>query len=164
MDKHNKYHSKEDALKKLMRYCAYQDRCHREVTGKLLDLGIYGEALDDIVITLIREGFLNEERFAKSYARGKFYYKNWGRKKIVQELKKRDISPYLIRAALREIDPDDYHRILMKLAGKHLKGSTDFRQRVKTFKYLYQKGYEAEVIHRVLDILLGGADGGFDSR
>jgi len=154
MDKPQKYTSKEDALKKLMRYCAYQDRCHREVTGKLLELGIYGDDLDDIVITLIREGFLNEERFAKSFARGKFNYKKWGRKKIIKELKQRDISPYLIRQALEEIDPDTYIATLKQLASKHLGNKSDFQQRSRTFRYLYNKGYESTLIHQTLQQLL----------
>jgi regulatory protein len=73
------YVSKEDALKKLQRYCAYQDRCHQEARRKLLDLGIYGDDLEEIISELISDNFLNEERFARSFARGKFRIKGWGK-------------------------------------------------------------------------------------
>ena len=86
-----KYLSKEDALKKLQRYCAYQDRCHQEVRSKLLDLGIYGHDLEEVIVALIEDNFLNEERFARSFTRGKLRIKHWGRNKILQELKKKNI-------------------------------------------------------------------------
>ncbi len=154
MGKYKKYTSKEDALKKLMRYCAYQDRCHREVTHKLLDLGIYGEDHDEIVLYLIQEGFLNEERFAKSFARGKFRFKKWGRKKIIQALQQRDISPYLIKEAMKEIEEADYTDTLYHLAKRHLGQSKDYAHRTKTFRYLYNKGYESSLIQQTLDRLI----------
>ena len=86
--------SKDDALKKLQRYCAYQERCHQEVRQKLLDLGIYGDDLEDIIAELITDNFLNELRFAQIYAGGKFRIKKWGRHRIRQELKKRKYRKY----------------------------------------------------------------------
>ena len=116
--KPKKYTSPEDALKKLQRYCAYQDRCHKEVRSKLLDLGVYGDELEAIIAELVTENFLNEERFARSYARGKFRMRQWGKKRIVRELKVRDISEYCIRKALLEIEEDVYYENLAKGAGK----------------------------------------------
>ena len=94
MKKAKKYISPEDALAKLQRYCAYQDRCHQEVRTKLIDLGVFGDTLEEIITDLIKDNFLNEERFARSYARGKFRMRKWGRIKIRQELKLRKISDY----------------------------------------------------------------------
>jgi len=65
-------------LEKLRRYCAYQDRCHQEVRQKLLSLKMYGDDLEEIITELINEDFLNEERYAQSFARGKFRMKKWG--------------------------------------------------------------------------------------
>ena len=113
-----KYHSKEEALDKLQRYCAYQDRCHQEVRSKLLDLGIYGEDLEEIIVQLISDNFLNEERFARSYARGKFRIKRWGRNRIWQELQKRQISDYCLRKAMEEIDEAEYQKTLWELLEK----------------------------------------------
>ncbi len=75
------------------RYCAYQDRCHQEVLGKLREMRMIPEAIDKIMGHLIAHGFLNEERFARSFVRGKFRIKKWGRVRITRELKNRDISP-----------------------------------------------------------------------
>ncbi len=144
------------ALSKLQRYCAYQDRCHSEVRGKLLDLGVYGDDLEEVMVALIEEDFLNEERFARSYARGKFRMKQWGRIRIRQELKMRQISDYCIRAALSEIDESEYYEALKTVLTKYqrtVKGGDEYTQKAKLFRHAQQKGYETEVIQEVMDDL-----------
>ncbi len=102
----------------MQRYCAYQDRCHSEVRSKLLDLGIYGDELEEVIAELITDNFLNEERFARSYARGKFNIKKWGRIRIKQELKRRHITAYCLRKAMEEIEEEDYLKTLEGLIRK----------------------------------------------
>ncbi len=151
--KGNKYISKQDALKKLQRYCAYQDRCHREVRSKLLVLGIRGEDLESIIVDLIEHDFLNEERFACSFARGKFNYKHWGRIKIEMELRQRDISTYCIQKALKEINEEAYIKKInyLLVKKKTLLGELpDYELNNKLVAYLYQKGYEKKMIWNVL--------------
>jgi regulatory protein len=82
----------DQAFKKLERFCAYQDRCHQEVRRKLYDLGLYGADVDQVMARLIEDRYLDEERFARSFARGKFRMKSWGRKRIERELKQREVS------------------------------------------------------------------------
>jgi len=140
---------KDRALRKLQKYCAYQDRCHQEVRSKLLDLKIYGDDLEDIIVQLIEENFLNEERFARSYARGKFRIKNWGRTRILQELKRRKISAYCIKKAMEEIEEEDYEQTLLKLLEKkrkQLKEKKPFILKGKLAKYLIGKGYESGLV------------------
>ncbi len=143
-----KYYSKEEALAALQRYCAYQDRCHQEVRSKLLSLGIYGMDLEDIMVQLIEEKFLDEERFARSFARGKFRMKQWGRKRIVQELKKRNISDYCIRKALTEIDEEEYHLTLHKVLKKRfsLASGNKYERRKKAIDAALRRGYEPELV------------------
>lgn len=140
---------------KIERYCAYQDRCHKEVRSRLLDLGLYGEDLEEMMIGLIQDGFLNEERYAHSFARGKFRMKSWGRIRIRRELGLRDIHDRLIEQAIREEIPEDtYWETAKKLAEKKevllYKESDPFRKREKLKNFLHQKGYEWEVIHEVI--------------
>lgn len=140
-----KWISKQDALKKLQRYCAYQDRCHKEVRSKLLDLGLYGADLEEVMTDLIRDNFLNEERFARSYARGKFRMKKWGRVRIKQELKQRKISDYCIRKAMEEIEESEYQETLKKILEKRLpmlKETKAYQQRKKLADYAVRRGYE----------------------
>jgi len=141
--------SREDALKKLMKYCAYQDRCHQEVRTKLLDLGMYGDDLEEIITELIQENFLNEERFARSYARGKFRMKKWGRQRIRRELKARNISDYCMRKAMQEIDPMDYEQALEQTIQQRSERETEshpFKRRGKIAQYVISRGYEPELV------------------
>ena len=98
----------DEALHKLERYCAYQERCHQEVITKLKAMGMIPAAIDTIVSQLIQSNYLNETRFAQSYARGKFRIKKWGKVRIKRELKARKISDYNITLALREISATEY--------------------------------------------------------
>ncbi|MDZ4679039.1 MAG: regulatory protein RecX [Saprospiraceae bacterium] len=153
-DRLNKRTGKAEALLKLQRFCAYQDRCHSEVRSKLLELGVYGDDLEEVMVALIEEDFLNEERFARSYARGKFRIKQWGRVRIRQELKRRQISEYCIKAAFSEIDETEYWDTLRKLLSKQqsmLRGGDNRTRRDKLFRHALQKGYESELILEVLE-------------
>ena len=144
-----KYISKAEALAKLQKYCAYQDRCHQEVRTKLLELGIYGDDLEEIIYDLISENFLNEERFARSYARGKFRMRRWGRNRILRELKFRKISDYCIRKAMTEIEEEEYLKTLEQVLRKRLALSKEkdiFKRNSKLAKYAIGKGYEPTLV------------------
>lgn len=135
---------------KLAKYCAYQDRCHWEVENKLNEFNLIPEAKDEIIIYLIQNNFLNEERFAKNFARGKFNQKNWGKIKIRSELKKRKIPSKLIESALKEIDVDEYFSKLEGLLEKKKESlraeRESFKKKTKIRNYLLQKGYESDLI------------------
>ena len=156
-NKSKKYLTKQEGLQKLQRYCAYQDRCHQEVRSKLIELGIYGDDLEEIIVELIEENFLNEERFARSYARGKFRFKCWGRIKITRELKMRKISDYLIRKALEEIPETDYQQELYQFLERKLpfiKAKNDFERKQKLAAYAQRRGFESEYIWQTVNELI----------
>ena len=113
-----KTYTVEEALVKLQKYCAYQDRCHREVEQKLKQMHMIPEAIERVIVDLIQDNHLNEERFAKAYVRGKFSIKKWGKVRLTLELKQRQISQYVIKTALAEIDPEEYLQTFHKLAEK----------------------------------------------
>jgi regulatory protein len=150
----NKSFTVAEIKEKLAHYCAYQDRCHWEVEQKMREFNLIPEAWDEIIIYLIQNDFLNEERFAKSFARGKFYQKNWGKNKIRIELKKRKIPEKLIQIGLTEIDENDYSKTLNSLFEKKkesLKSERgSFRKKAKIRNYLLQKGYEFELINELI--------------
>ena len=153
MESKKKYIDYHTALQKMQAFCAYQERCHSEVKTKLIALGIYGDAIDEIIIELIQDNFLNEERFAKAFAHGKSNIKNWGKIRIKQELKLRKISEYCIRKALEEISDEDYRARLKGLIikkNKLLTETNDFQRNQKIFHYALQKGYESELISATL--------------
>lgn len=141
-------------LEKIKHYCAYSERCHSEVRHKLLALKVYGSELENIMTVLIEENFLNEERYACAVARGKFNLKKWGRNKIRYYLKSKNISDYLVKKALEQIDDDLYLETLADLAEKkitELSGEKNaFARSQKAANYLLQKGYENDMIYGVL--------------
>jgi regulatory protein len=146
----NKYLSLDEALLKMQQYCAYQERCQDEVRSKLIELGVYGVELENVIADLISENFLNEERFAKAFAGGKFRIKHWGRVKIVQELKLKKISEYCIRKALEsEINEADYKATLLEVLNKKsnlLSESDKFKKNQKLALYAMGRGFEIELI------------------
>ena len=152
---YKKYLTKEQATQKLKHYCGYQERSHAEVKEKLYSLGVWKKDHDEIISTLIEEDYLNEERFATAFARGKFRMKQWGRVKIKYELKQKQVSEYNIKKALKEIDETVYSDTLKKLYEERwqsLKGEKNrFIKMTKTRDYLLQKGYEMELVKAVMN-------------
>ncbi len=141
------------AFLKAQAYCVYQERCQQEVRNKLYEWGLYPEAVESLIASLITENFLNEERFAKSYAGGKFRIKKWGRIKIKLELKKRHLSDYCIRKGLQEIEDDAYMqtlKILIEKKAKEIKGKKTAAKNYKIVNYVASKGFEQELIWQVL--------------
>ena len=152
-----------EALKKAERFCAYQDRCHQEVRRKLYDLGLYGEDVDQVMARLIEDRFLDEERFARSYARGKFKLKKWGRQRIERELKARQVSAYCIREGLTEIDEEAYAKTLRGLLVERLerKGADlhPYARRGMLVAYALRKGYAMEESIRMAREVMGERGG-----
>ena len=117
MDKKKSYSLKE-AKKKLEHFCSYQERCHKEVDYKLKELGMIQSASQEIISQLIQDDYLNETRFAKSFARGKFRIKNWGRNRISRELKSRNITDYNIKMGMQEFTDIEYEETFYNLIEK----------------------------------------------
>ena len=149
----NKGLTVEEAQKKLEHYCAYQERCHQEVVRKLRDMGMIHQAIDIIISHLITENYLNETRFSQRYASGKFRIKKWGKQRITRELKARNISPFNIKLALKEIPADEYHQTLEDLAQKFWQNNVKHNKSVRKKKVidaLRYRGWEAELIYETL--------------
>jgi regulatory protein len=148
-----KYLTKEQALQKLRHYCGYQERCHSEVRDKLYSLGVRKAEHDEIISSLIEDGYLNEERFAIAFAGGKWRMKQWGRIKIRYELAQRQVSEYCIKKALRQVDEEEYLATLQKLVADRydsLKGEQYLVRKKKTIDFLVGKGFELPLINSAL--------------
>lgn len=132
------------------RYCAYQERCHKEVRQKLRDMRMIPDAIDLIINHLLQHNFLNETRFAQAFVRGKFRIKKWGKGRITQELKQRDISKYNITLALKEIEEGEYLTTFHALAEKRwskLASEENLQKKKKKFvDYLLYRGWESSLI------------------
>lgn len=147
--------SKDEALSQMERYCVYQDRCHHEVRKRLIEHQVYGDDLEEIISSLITDGFLDEERFAIAYAVGKTKIKRWGRVKIRQELKRRNMSEYCIKKGLAAIDEEVYYGNLIKELTKRWSSDiNDYRVRQKVILALQRKGYTYAEIANGMDDLI----------
>ena len=146
-----KTYTVEEATSRLESYCAYQERCHKEVHQKLREMRMIPEAIDLIILHLLKHNFLNESRFAQAYARGKFNHKKWGKQRIVRELKFRDISKYNIDLGLKEIAEEDYLQTFNELAEKRflqLSSESNLQKKRKKFAdYLFYRGWETFLVY-----------------
>lgn len=151
--KPEKTYTVEQAKRALESFCVYQDRCHKEVETKLYKIGMIPEACEVIILHLMEHNFLNEERFAQSFARGKFRIKKYGKVRITQELKFRNISAYNIKTALKEIEQSVYLETLDKLIVQKwntTKEENFYKKKKKVADFAIRKGYETSLIFEAL--------------
>jgi regulatory protein len=152
-----KTYTLQEATRKLEHYCAYQERCHKEVTQKLKGMHMIPEAIDIIIVHLLEHNFLNEERFAKTFVRGKFKFKNWGRRRLTYELKKKDISKVNINQALTEISDTEYIGVFNDLAEKKASSirETNVQKKKKKFiDYFLYRGWETHLVYEKVNELI----------
>ena len=146
----NPVFSVKEAIHKIEHYCAYQERCHEEVVQKLRSMKMDSDEIDTILVQLIKDNFLNESRFACSFARGKHRIKFWGKIRIVNELKFRNISQYNITTALKEITPEEYNATFHALAERqwpNIRETNPTKKRKKFCDFLLRKGFESNLIY-----------------
>lgn len=151
--KPKKIYDKKSAKVKIEQYCAYQERSQQEVRDKLYDMGLHQKEVEELISELVVDNFLNEERFAITYARGKFRIKHWGKNKIKQNLKLKKVSEYCIKKALKEIDPDEYYEVLkteLQKKSEKLKDKDPFIRKNKIAQYLGSRGFEMDLVWDLL--------------
>jgi regulatory protein len=152
-EKKKKSFTVDEIKRKLENYCVYQDRCHKEVEQKMWEFHLIPEARELILLSLMKDNFLNEERFAKSYARGKFRIKSWGKQRIVRELKYRDISAYNVKTALKEIKETDYLEAIYRITENRNEVISEpniYKRKKKLIDFLMRKGFENDLIFKVV--------------
>ena len=145
---------KQQSRAKAMKYCAYQERTQQEVRDKLYSYGLYSDAVEEVLTELITEGFVNEERYAQSFARGKFRQNKWGRIKIRRSLQQKGISRYCVEQGMQEIDDADYYDTLHELMSKKwnlLAKDDSYARKNKTVRYALGKGYEADLAWKIVE-------------
>lgn len=144
-----KTYTVDEAQKKLENYCAYQERCHKEVFEKLKSMKMIPQAIDTIMVHLIQHNYLNEERFVKAFVSGKFRIKKWGKQRISLELKRKDINKTLINKGLNEINDFDYIETFNALANKKfltIRESNIQKKKKKLADYLLYRGWETHLV------------------
>ncbi len=152
-----KTYTVDEALLKLQNYCAYQERCHQEVRQKLKGMRMIPEAIDIIIVHLLEHNFLNEERFAKTFVRGKFKIKKWGKHRLTSELKKKEISKHNINLAISQIPSTEYIEIFNELAEKkanYINEKDKWKKKKKLVNYLLYRGWESHLVYDKVNELI----------
>lgn len=148
-------YSLDEARLRIERYCTYQDRCHHEVTEKLRSFGLLPDTVDQLIVELMQQDFLNEERFARSFASGKFKIKKWGRIKIARKLREKRVSDKCIEIGLTEIEEPDYLNTMRELITKKWESESrirnEFDRKGKVAQYLFSRGFESDLIWEIID-------------
>jgi regulatory protein len=137
------------AIERIKNYCALQDRCQWDVIQKLREWGLQQATKDHILEILITNKFIDEERFSTSFCRGKFRIKNWGKRKIINELRRKQISSICINTGLKEIDEKEYDLVLEKLfyqKERSIKDKNQFIRKTKIANFLIQRGFENNLV------------------
>lgn len=140
-------------VQKLEQYCAYQERCHHDVETKLKSMTNNPEEIGEVIVHLLQNNYLNEERFARAFARGKNRIKHWGKSRIKNELKQRKISETIIKLALTELDQDEYDARFEALAEKQwdtIRESNIYKKRKKFCDFLLRKGYDSGLVYETV--------------
>ena len=134
-------------------YCAYRERCPQEVRRKMVELAIEGEPAEQIWQVLEDDGYVNEERFARAFAGGKFRVNQWGRVRIRLELLQRAIPPAVVEQALEAIDEGEYLGVLQHLLQKRRERyEGDPHARAKAAEALVRAGFEPEFVFRYMTV------------
>ncbi len=142
-----------EALEKARKLCAKQERSHQYIRNKLYDWGIGHEHIEPIIAQLISEDFLNEERFVKAFAIGKFHQLRWGKQKIYVGLQKQKIDKRQILRGLAEIPDDEYLETLKTLfekKQKQVKSKNQFIKNKRIANYLISKGFESYLVWDII--------------
>jgi len=143
----------DQVLDKMAKYCAYQERCVKDVRDKLKTFDLPQEGKDKIIDYLLDNRFVNDERFAKSFVRGKVNQSGWGVNKIRFHLMQKGIAKDIIDEALGQTDEDLYRQRLidiLKVKSKTVKAENDYERKRKLAAYAMQKGFEASLVWEVL--------------
>ena len=148
--------SPDQVLDKMAKYCAYQERCVKDVRDKLKTYDIPQEDRDKVLEYLLDNRFANDERFAMSFVRGKVNQSGWGLNKIRFHLMQKGIAKEIIDEALRQTDEEVYRQRLidiLKVKAKTVKAENDFERKRKLAAYAMQKGFEAGLVWEVMKVL-----------
>ena len=150
----NEEQTQEYILSKLRHFCAFQERCIHDVEDKLREWKVGQKHVEKLIEELIKEDFLNEERFARSYAGGKFRINHWGKTKIIYELEKRQVPDLIIQIGLEEIGDEEYEEALKEILqrkNREINEKDPYKRKQKLIAYAVQKGFEYQLIKEAVN-------------
>jgi regulatory protein len=141
-------------LAKLRQFCAFQERCIHDVQEKLREWKVGHKHTEKIIEQLIKEDYLNEERFVRSFAGGKFRINHWGKTKIIYELERRQVPDLIIQIGLEEIDDKEYEETLKEILqrkNREISEKDPYKRKQKLIAFGLQRGFHFGLIKEVIE-------------
>ena len=154
MERRQHNYTEQEAYLKLSAQCAMSEQCCHDMMKKMRNWQMDTEVAEKVVARLVKEGFINEERYARAFVRDKFLYNHWGKVRIEHELKMRHIAPKHIEAGLEEIEEEDNLEALRRLIEKKrpsVKGKSDYEIKGKLIRFALSRGFEMDDILEVVE-------------
>jgi regulatory protein len=142
------------ALNKATAQCSRREYCCEDIMNKLISWGVSGTDSEKILAILIKENFINEQRFAIAFVKDKFNYNKWGKIKIAAHLRHKNIPGGIIKTALDSIDYDVYTKVLKEIITSHrrsVKAKNQYDLKAKLLRYGLSKGFESSLLYEVLN-------------
>jgi len=146
--------NKKETISRLKKLCSKKEKCIKDIKKKLEEWNINDSDISEIVEILIKENYINEERYVKAYINDKVKFEKWGKNKIIYELRKKGIDENLIHKIINSYDNEEYYKNLKEIIEKKRKILKDdtYENRRKLIRYLYSKGYSIDDINKFIDI------------
>ena len=146
------------ALTKVMAMCSQSERCRFDIVTKLTQWELSEEEIAEAVDYLVKEHFLDEERFVRFFVNDKLRFNKWGKVKLRFMLRQKQIPEIIVREALDQIDDDLYIKTLQSLLKskvKSVKGISEYERKGKLALFAQGHGFEAELAFRIANELIG---------
>jgi regulatory protein len=147
------------ALDKAMQLCSKQEYCVADVKKKLIQWGLEAEKVDVFLKQLTNEGFINEGRYAVSFARDKLKFDKWGKIKITYMLRQKMVEENAIQNAINEIDEEVYLEILAKELHKkfiNTKATSEYEVKGKLLRFAQSRGFETDLALKTINEIMKG--------
>lgn len=139
-------------LQKARHFCDYQERCIHEVREKLKTWKARPDVIEQLIVKLENEGYIDEDRYVRAFALGKLRHNKWGRNKIIFALRQKKIPELIIQIGLQEIDSEEYlHALRAVISAKHIDETDAHKRKAKLAQYAIQKGFQPSLVWKVIN-------------
>lgn len=145
----------QQAYQKLTALCARSEHCQQEMIDKMRQWGVPPEEQAQVMERLVKERYVDDERFTRAFVNDKIRYNKWGRRKVEQALWMKRIDEHIAKAVLDEVDDEEYTAILtpmLKQKRRSTKANSDYELNMKLIKYALSRGFTMDIIKQCINV------------
>ena len=147
--------TEQEAYLQLAALCAQAEHCQQEMRDKMRRWELDETVQNRIIDRLIKERYVDDERYARAFVKDKIRYNKWGRRKVQQALWMKRIDADIQQQVLDEIDEKEYLdvlRPLLKQKRKSIKAESDYELNQKLLRFALGRGFGFDIIRQCLDV------------